>query len=235
MRRICLFFILVLVYTSCRKEKELITGDITGRALVYKEDLTSLEDKSGVQVSLFSDTTLLNTTLTDIHGQYRFENIVYGRYKIDLKKEYYIKAEDNYTFYHIGGYSPTLKDAYIYEIPDYTLTIDSIMVQSDSSRLKLYLKINGDTLIPFFYYYIIGYCSTSPDVSMDNYSFSISGMVWGYLLGSSGDILNNVQSLNTSETYYLMFYLIAQGHDIYGPINKQALGKPSNVVSFKWH
>lgn len=229
---------MVLVYTSCRKEKELITGDITGRVFVYKEDLTSLEDKSGVQVSLLSDTTLLNTTLTDIHGQYRFENIVYGKYKIDLKKEYYIKADDDYTFYHIGGYSPTLKDADIYEIPDYTLTIDSTLVLSSGYALKLYLKINGDTLIPFFYYFLLGYCSTSPDVSMDNYSFLISGLVLKYPMyppyAAHGEISNNVQSLNTSETYYLRFHLIAQGHDYYGPINKQALGKPSNVVSFKW-
>jgi hypothetical protein len=33
---------------------------------------------------------------------------------------------------------------------------------------------------------------------------------------------------------YVRFYLLTNGQSIYDPINKEALGKPSNVVSFIW-
>lgn len=238
MRKINLFFILVLILISCRKERELLTGDIMGRILVYNEDGTSSPDNSGVIVNLFSDTTFIKNATTDENGQYRLNNIGYGKYKIDLQKENYIEVNADYLIYHVGGYSPTIKDGYLYEIPDYILVIDSIKLVLPDYRLKVYLKLNGDTVFPFFSYRIVGYCSTTPEVSKDNYSILITGHVVNdplyYPYSAHGEISGNVGSLNTLDKYYIRFYLLAFGQFFDGPINKKALGNPSNVISFKW-
>src|SRR5664279_1984351 len=104
MKKIIVLCALVLLFESC-KDKELLTGDIIGRITVYNQDLTASADNSGVAVSLNRDKTLMETKITDIRGQYRFENVPYGRYSIDLIKENYVKPAINYTFNHVGGYS----------------------------------------------------------------------------------------------------------------------------------
>jgi hypothetical protein len=238
MRKFCLFFLLIIGIDSCKKEQVLLTGDIIGRISVYNEDRTTSVDNSGINVNLIKDTNILKIAVTDFHGQYRFENIGYGKYKIKLQKEKYVESGDDYAIYHIGGYSPTIRDGSMYEIPDYILTIDSLKLINDYT-LQLYLTINGDSIPPFhFYYPVIGFCSTSPEVTKDNYSFMISGNVsWqplNPLYKAYGEIFNNVESLNSSDTYYLRFYLMVWGFNFDNPLYKQALGRPSNVISFKW-
>lgn len=238
MRKICLFLILLTIINGCRKDKELLTGEIMGRILVYRQDLTASQYNSGVKVNLLSDTTIIQSALTDENGQYRLENIAYGKYKINLEKGNYIEAIDNYSIFHVGGYSPTLKDGYIYELPGYTLTIDSLKLILSDYRLKVFLKLNGDTIFPFTSYRLVGYCSTSPEVSKDNYLFLITGHLPASPLyapySAHGEISGNIWSLNTPHQYYLRFYLLAYGQSYDYPINKKALGKPSNVIGFKW-
>ncbi|MGD0756221.1 MAG: hypothetical protein ABR927_14300 [Bacteroidales bacterium] len=237
MRIIGLFCILTLILFGCKKDKELLTGDIMGKITVYNQDLTNSSDNSGVQVSLYTDAALLSTNLTDMHGIYRFENMKYGKYRIDLQKENYIESEDSYTFNHIGGYSPTLKDGSIYEIPDYNLTIDSIKVLSSVGELLVYLKIDGDTIIPFPYYILVGYYGNTEDVSSDNYSGLVSGIVSNWSLASSYKapaVIYDIYMNLPPGIIYIRFYLLTQGQTIYHPINKEALGKPSNVISFTW-
>ena len=223
---------------GCKKDKELLTGDIMGKITVYNQDLTTSSDNSGVQVSLYSNETLQDTKATDTRGQYRFENLPYGKYRIDLQKENFIKSEANYnyTFNHIGGYSPTLKDGSIYMIPDYILTIDSIKVLSSAGELLVYLKIDGDTIIPFPYYVLVGYYSNSEDVSNINCSGLVTGIVGNWVITSSYKspaVIYDIYMNLPPGTIFIRFYLLTQGQTIY-PINKEALGKPSNVISFTW-
>jgi hypothetical protein len=237
MRNIFILLILLSFLGGCREEKEVQTGDITGKIVVYNQDESPSSDNSGVQVNLFSDSTLLSSTITNSVGLYRFENIIYGKYRIELLKENYLGPAKGYSVFHIGGYSPTIMDGRVYETPDYTLTIDSIDLHASSNRLYLYLKINGDTLLPFLNYQLVAYCSTSQDPSMDNYSFMISGFVYRvleYTPGGNGFMEQNIWQLNTPDTFYLRFYLLSYACDAQAQFNNKGLGKPSNVVSFKW-
>jgi hypothetical protein len=240
MRKILVICIMVIISAGCHKDKELLTGDIMGKIRVYNQDLTASSDNSGVQVSLYSDKTLLETTLSDTRGQYRFENISYGKYSIDLQKDKYIKAGANYTFNHIGGYSPSLFDGSVYEIPDYTLTIDSVKVKSSEGELLVYLKIDGNDAIPFSFYDLIGYCGNDPTVSKDNYSFIVTGIVansfslYPYTYYDADGVIYYMNRNISPDTIYIRFYLLTFGQSIYYSINKESLGKPSNVTSFIW-
>lgn len=241
-KKIRVFCVLAILLSGCHKEKELLTGDVTGKITVYNQDLTASSDNSGVQVSLYSDNTLLETKVTDNRGYYRFENISYGRYSIDLQKDKFIKAGVNYdyTFNHIGGYSPTFMDGSVCEVPHYSLTIDSLKVKSSDGELLIYVKIDGSKVIPFRFYSIVGYCGTDPTVSKDNYSFILTGTA-GSSFTSNPEIYYNANAIiryinrNFSpDKIYVRFYLLTYGQSIYSPINKEALGKPSNVMSFVW-
>lgn len=213
-----------------------------GKILVTDQNLTASSDNSGVRMSLYNNTLLLDTTVTDIHGVYRFKNFPYGKYRIDLQKENYLKDENystgpgGYTFNHVGGYSPTVKDFRIYQIPDYVITVDSIRPLSSKGELLVYLKINGDTIIPFPYYDLIGYYGHSEIVSKDNYSGVLTGVSGYWFLKSSYKVPAVMLNIypNLSGTIFIRFYLLTQGQIIFNPINKEALGKPSNVASFIW-
>jgi hypothetical protein len=242
MRKIWLFSILTIILNGCHKNSELLTGDIMGKISVINQDLTVSSDNSGVQVSLYNNNTLLNTTITDIQGVYRFEKLPYGKYGIDLQKENYLETEipayegDKYSFNHVGGYSPTLKDFSIYQIPDYVLTIDSVKSIYSNSDLLVYLRINGDTLIPFPYYSLIGYYGNSETVSKDNYSGVVTGVAgnWFSISPNKAPAVIHDSYFNLSGTIFMRFYLLTQGQTVYYSINKEALGKPSNVISFTW-
>jgi hypothetical protein len=242
MRKICLFLIITVILNSCDKDKELLRGDIVGKISVTNQDVTASSDNSGVEVSLYNNNTLLNTTLSDKDGLYRFENLPYGKYRIDLQKENYLKDENYvsgtyyYSFNHVGGYSPTIKDFRIYQIPDYVLTIDSVRALSNYGELLVYLKINGDTIIPFPYYSLIGYYGSSEIVSKDNFSGMVTGLVGNWISTSSYKAPAVIYDIyfNLSGTIFMKFYLLTQGQNIYIPINRGALGKPSNVISFTW-
>jgi hypothetical protein len=239
MRKIIVFYILIFLLTGCKKERELITGDILGRITVYNQDGSISDNLAGITVNLFRDNSIVNHSISDENGQYRFKEIAYGKYSISLERENYIEREVDYSIYHIGGYSPTIRDAVIYEIPAYVMSIDSSLFYPENYRLKLYLKVDGKTVIPFYNYRVIGYCSTSADVSPDNYAFIISGRVTSETIyaphDAAGEIYNNVWKLNTADTWYIRFYLQAFGQNLTNTINTETLGKPSNVITFKWH
>jgi hypothetical protein len=232
----------VLIFNGCRKEKEVLTGDILGKIMVYNKDVSESSDKSGIQVNLFSEESLLKTTVTDTRGIYRLETVPYGKYRIDLQKENYLEEEnylggaDIYEFNHIGGYSPTLKDLRIYEIPDYVLQIDSVKALPSAGELLVYLKVDGDTIFPFFSYTLLGYYSNNPDVSEDNSSGHASGIIGNgqplFSYKAPAEIFDLY--INLPDTIYMRFYLLTMGQTTYYPINKEALGKPSNVISFSW-
>jgi hypothetical protein len=235
MSKISLLVIIAIFFSSCSKEKELLKGDIIGKITLFDQNFNASADNSGVQIALYSDSTFLAGITTDMRGFYRFEDINYGKYRIDILKENYIKPENLYTFNHVGGYSPTIYDGSLHKIPDYLLTIDSLKVLSPDNEILVFLKVNNDTIIPFSYYSLIGYYGNNAEVSKDNYSGIVTGIVSGWVMTSpykAPAIIYDFYENFPSETFYIRFYLLAHGQSIYKSINKSALGKPSNVISF---
>lgn len=245
MKKIWVFYMLVIVFAGCHKEKELLTGDVMGKITIYNQDLTASSDNSGVEVSLYSNSSLLETKVTDEQGMYRFENISYGKYSIDLQRNNYVKPSANYYFNHIGGYSPSIFDGSLYQIPDYILTIDSVRAQPSEARLLVYFKTNGSVEIPP-YYTLIGYCGNDQTVSKDNYSFILVGAMLDrsfpdYYQKADAVMFNiyrdgalHMIELIPSNLIFIRFHLLTRGQSSYGTLNRIALGKPSNVMSFVW-
>lgn len=236
---------MLLLSIGCTKDKEILTGGITGVISVYDENHSMLSDMSGVNVSLFGDTTFISETVTDVNGRYYFEDIQYGRYRMNLEKEGYTGQMSSSYYYHVGGYSPTLASGAVCQIPVYNLSVDSMKISplgGYEDELVFYVKVNGDTQVKYFYYPIIGLCSNSSDVSATNYVSKIIGTMRAANIEYSAitpivimqsfyfDI--NFSSLK-ADSIFVRLYPVSFCSDSYHPDFK-GLGKPSNLVRFKW-
>jgi hypothetical protein len=251
MRPFSLLFCLCFLFCECRKDKELLSGDISGVISAVNEDNTQDPDQSGTQVFLYKDSMLVNETSTNYSGQYIFKDMPLGIYAIDLQRTNFVKTRSSFKVEHLGGYSPTLANFTMYEIPTFVLTIDSIKkIEGNPSRLDVILKINGDTILPYYYYeYIpyydmIVYVSESEDVSKDNFDFqfkgfleTISGSFYdGYkktaVKGLVVDFYLDHQVIEKGRLFF-RFYPMAfgRGYEVWD-YYKEALGPPSNVVTF---
>lgn len=243
MRYLCTIFILVILLTAgCKKEKEILSGNLLGKVRIINQDQSYASDNSGVMVNLFdADGYQISAAISESTGKYEFSDIPYGKYKIDLQKDNYLEGYDflkGYTFSHIGGYSPTLKDFYIYEIPKFALSVDSVKAVPAENRIKIYLKVNGDTVMPFAYYGLLGFFGSNPDVSATNYAGIGMGVAGNIIAWYDFDMSAYIFDFYTNLTgpVYMRFYLLTQGQSVYTrPVNVNALGQPSNVVSFVWN
>lgn len=243
-------FTLTILLQACTKQ-EIITGKIIGRISVFNQSCVSVQDRSGVLVNLLQEGSIVKSDTTDPAGKYLFENISYGKYKIYLKKDNYIQGWAPPFIYHVGGYSPTYTSSGIYEIPTYDLTLDSMGYDPVERDLLIYLKFNGDTAITYnlYGYPFVAYAGNSPDVSKDNYITKGNGILRDYLYVNSSDIAvpvygkANIYSFNPpvknviTGTVYLRIYPLAngQGYSTSTLFYPEALGKPSNVISFIWN
>ncbi len=254
MRSFSLLFCICFLFCECRKDKELLSGDISGVISAVNEDNTRDPDQSGTQVFIYQDSRLVNETSTNYSGQYIFKDMPLGIYAIDLQRSNFVKTRSSFKVEHLGGYSPTLANFTMYEIPTFILTIDSIIkIEGDPSRLDVLLKINGDTILPYYnyeyvpYYDMIVYVSESDDVSKDNYDFQVKGFLEtisgsyydGYkktaVKGLVVDFFPDPRVIAKGRLFF-RFYPMAFGRgyaewDYY----KEALGPPSNVATFIWN
>ncbi len=243
----CFIIAIILLLLNCKKEEELITGEIAGKIYSYDQYGNMLPDQSGVTVNLFRDTGLLAKAETDSRGQYGFENLPYGKYGISLEKNLFIQTWGTKTVYHAGGYSPTLTNFNMYEIPTYVLSLDSLSYNAEYNKLIIHLKLNGDTVLPSNYGMPLRvFAGNSLEVSKDNYvsagrsyltdygpeNWDTKTAVYGSLHEYSMD--QNFAQLKDG-MIYLRLYPIAMGQGYW--INEyypEALGPPSNVISFNW-
>jgi hypothetical protein len=223
---------------GCEKgEPELLSGDIAGLLSIYDENQYLLEDRSGVKVSLTSG-AFLDETLTDPAGRFLFEEISYGNYMVDLVMEGYVKSYRDYTLNHLGGYSPTLVEYSLYEIPKFEPWIDSIRFNGKYERPCIYLNLQGLSGTPRIGYYFWCYFSNTPDVSKDLYVAEAMG--WIYFYTTTGNLTEMQFEMSDpgfdqleSDTIYLCVYPRAFGRGVfYDDHYPEALGKPSNVFSF---
>jgi hypothetical protein len=243
-------FVLLILLPGCQKEDEPLTGMITGRMTIYDQYHKSLSDRSGITVNLFQETDVIGSTITDPRGAYKFENIPYGKYKIELKKDKYIQAWTPPVIYHVGGYSPSFASSSVFEIPTYQLSLDSVGYYSPDNRFLIFLKIDGDTVLSGTETYsrFILFAGNTPEVSRDNFISMGKGYLsdWEWTtyqhlkkvtLHGMLEMYDNFGSIEEfkSGSIYIRIYPLANGQG-YGvdQFFPEALGKPSNVISFVW-
>jgi hypothetical protein len=247
MQKVFFHIILVIIILGgCKQETELLTGKIAGTVKTYDQFGSHLLDPSDIQVALFKDTALFGNTQTDSRGEYQFENIPYGKYRIDLKKDSFIQAWNSEPVYHVGGYSPSFVNSILYQIPTYELTIDSVGFNYEYYSIIIYVKVNGDTILPAGYLPVRVFASSSENVEIGNYISAGRGYLFDYGLINYNRTVPycridlpslmdpNFEKLKSS-TIFMRIYPLALGQGNYiGEYFPEALGPPSNVIGFLW-
>lgn len=233
-----IWIILLLCWLAAACEKtdpDLLSGDIAGIVKVYDENHNLLEDMSGVQLSLIDEIFTAQTS-TDPSGKFLFEDINYGNYQADLEMEGYIKPYRDYPLHHLGGYSPTLVEYALYEVPKFETRIDSINFIGKYERSDIYVNLQELSGIPRIAYTFWCFFSNSPDVSDEQFVARNSGWMWspeliGLLTEISVEIWDSRFDQLVDDTIYLRVYPQAWGQGYYD-YYPESLGKASNVISF---
>ncbi len=248
MKLACHILLIFACLSGCQKEEEILSGEIQGIVYIHNQDLSTCDDQSDVEVCLYRDSEVIKSTFTDIQGKYIFENIPYGKYRISLSKRKYIQTRSSHTLHHVGGYSPTRADFHLHEIPTFEFYIDSVRYDNINWDLILFMTITGDTLpsSTFIYNYSFrGFLSNSSEVIRDNYVCQGKGYLYDVISEdpfnmtvvskiNTYEINNNFDQLK-SGTIYLRIYPLARGQGYWTKdYYPEALGKPSNLVSFEW-
>lgn len=234
--QIWIVFLLCCIATACEKsDPELLSGDIAGIVEVYDENNYLLEDMSGIQLSL-TDGTFTAQSSSDPSGKFLFEDIDYGNYEADMALEGYIKTYGDKPIHHLGGYSPTLVQYKIYEVPKFETQIDSIIYNGIYERSYIYVKLQQLSGIPKLAYNFWCFFGDSPDVSAETYIGRNSGWMWspeldGLLTEISVEIWDHGFDQLDSDTVYLRVYPQAWGQGYY-EYYPESLGQASNVISF---
>jgi hypothetical protein len=241
------FSIVLFIFCGCKKEEELLKGTICG--LVYTRDQYNypVGDQSGAKVTLYHDSEAIDSTYTDSKGWYSFNGFPYGEYTIIAEKDLFIQSRGGNSLYHIGGYSPTLKNTFLFEIPTYKLDLDKVGFTTE--YILVFLRFNGDTLLPdnTYGFPLRVFAGTSPDVSRDNFVSSGKAYLTDYdpenynhkiavhARIQEWEMDDNFKQLKQG-TIYLRIYPLAigQGYWIY-EYDPKALGPPSDVISFVWN
>ena len=167
---ICYILLLCCIVAACDKtEPELLSGDIAGIVEVYDENQYLLEDMSGVQLSL-TDGTFTAQTSSDPSGKFLFEDIDYGNYEADLALDGYIKTYGDKPIHHLGGYSPTLVEYMICEVPKFETRKDSIIYNGIYERSYIYVNLQELSGIPKISYTFWCFFDDSPDVSAEKFT-----------------------------------------------------------------
>jgi hypothetical protein len=235
-RPVTIVILFLLAYAGCDKtEPVLLSGDIAGMVKIYDENYFPLEDQSGAGVRLLAD-SIVAQTYTGASGEFLLEDIFYGNYQVELEKEGFVKAYGKYQVHHLGGYSPTLAEYSLYEIPKFETTIDSLRFNGMYERSYIYVTLSGLSGLPRIGYYFRCYCSNTPDVSRDQYvSTNLGWMFSPEMGGLLTEILLDIGDYNFNQliqdTIYMCVYPQSWGQDWYD-FYPESLGSSSNVISF---
>jgi hypothetical protein len=240
-----IIFLIIILLQGCQKDREIISGTIAGKMNAYTQNGKSIPALDSVEVNLYNDTTFIASTLTDEKGQCSFENVPYGRYNLQCKKEKFAQMYGGVTVAHVGGYCPTYTDLWIFEVPTYELFIDSIGYVK--SEYYFYFRLRPDPVYPQLPQVSFrAFAGSNNNVSKDNYVSAGKGYltIWYPVYpavvptyGRMGiwDFDQNIEKLK-NDTIFLRIYPIAsqQGYNImqYSP---ESVGKPSNVIKFLWN
>jgi hypothetical protein len=240
----CLFAA-VISFTACKDDdsEPVVTGDIIGTVSINDGYGYSITDRSNVQVELSNESTFLART-TNAGGQYTFDGVPSGDYRIHLVKENFVESILDFQLSHAGGTAPTLTSQTLNEIPGYKYVIDSFAYKGDI----LYYNVEViEAQKPILNSPIFANCffSKSPDVTSKKFEhcfitelypgsednvFEGSWSYWNVAQNVLKDFTGTIYCRFYPQTFYQEIYPL-NGSVLYD-IRLETLGNPSNVFSF---
>lgn len=222
----------LLLFFACKKEPDLISGKISGYINYVDAGYNLSHTLTGINMTLSQGDKIIGYDTT-LDNSFVFENVPYGKYLLTASKEGCLPATQGIE--HIGGYSPTLSVLWIYQIPSYSLVIDSVVIipETGQSSAWLYGQLDNYSLNAYIGIIFLCLTNTTPDVDADHY---IQKMV---AFATSGDISDNHVKARINNDYgfqaepgdtlYMRAYPMSWGENLY-TFHKQYLGTPSNVT-----
>jgi hypothetical protein len=227
-----------LVVFSCNKESEdapILKGSVGGHVGIKDCYGYALDDLSGVQVRISSDIFSADT-ITDVDGNFLFENVPFGKYNLSCTKENFLQQSPGYTFGHVGGEIATTISENLLGIPDFGLLVDSL--QQSSCLLGFYVKIiEASKATKATVYWAVMYFNDSPDVDTVNFGTSYADIV---ILPSQSEGYMSVRlcesdvfSTFSTDSIYCRMYLAPFCYSSENAVFSLPRSKPSNVFGFK--
>lgn len=232
-----LFFCSFIILTSCNKEDDF--EDVTVSVKLIDENNNPISNRSDIDIVLSRGQETFSG-VTDASGEYIFKNIPYGIFNVQLYKNGFIANQSTPELSNYENDSLHIHTFNMLEIPNYRLSIDSIIYPErnhPSYRIYAFGKItNIDGELAYQYSNRVFYNDT-PDVSKDNYLY----YQYGFILRSNiegekckigiTDWTNGFLVPSGYDSLYLRIYPIAP-YDDWITLRKEALGTPSEI--FKW-
>ncbi len=219
---------------ACSRDEVLISGDITGKIKMYNEDGYPLT-LSGTPIKIETDSLNFQTE-TDETGWYTFENIPIGNYSVKIEKSGYVNSEKESEIQHVGGYSPTIQDFILYEIPKFGFHLDSISADSTdlyNDKLTFYGSLINSTANPLNWYTLWVFFGSSSEISSATYD----DLTKAFIMNKDIDgtyfhfNINLYPHYQRGDTFYFRIYAAAAVPDWYFE-RFEILGPPSNVAEW---
>lgn len=246
MRSLLSLAVILLLHSASGCREELITGPVKGIITAFDQYDYPAKDHSGIEIQLFLDSLPYGLTVTDFSGRFSFDDLPHGKYTVALKKEGFINPYKINPLNHIGGGVPFYSNFNIYEVPGFSLHIDSVGPGRYDYETNIYLKVDGDTILksrstaPF-----IIFASDSPDVSSVKYLARAKGYLTSrkdyssYTKIAVKGIVNYLEDITWKmrqyDSIYVAVYPLAGGQGYnYNEYLAGSLGPASNVVKCKW-
>jgi len=237
-----LFLVAILVVISCEKGSDatMLKGTVKGQIQVTDCYGYDLDDLSGVKINISSGTYSADT-ITDVHGNFLFNNVPFGKYKLTCTKENFIQQNRRASFGHSGGEIATTVKEQLFGIPDFGYIVDS--VERYNCQLNSYLMLNeaSKTWGGGIYLVLMFYNDTS-DVDSENYDayqFDLKtlppGNAWKMFFFCC-DIYTGHPAYSeiTGDSVYCRVYPIPYCYvDTQEEYLSLPMGKPSNVFAFE--
>ena len=230
-RSILPLLLIFLLNISCSKEPELLSGKISGCVNFMDAGYNASYKLTGIRMTLKQDERLIASDTTP-ENTFTFDHIPYGKYLLTAEKEGCIPASR--VVEHIGGYSPTITTLWIYQIPSFTLSMDSV-VQTDSYYVNVYGQLGNYNIKAYIGLVFLCFVNDNPTVDADHYTqkmvaFAAAENISGNRITAR---INNDYGFQAApgDTLFLRTYPMSWGENLYN-FHKQYLGNPSNVTSF---
>ncbi|MCA1761211.1 MAG: hypothetical protein LC658_15690, partial [Bacteroidales bacterium] len=175
-----IFLILFFVPAACEKEEEL--HDIEVKVQLIDENGYSLDDRSGVAITLSRGSETFHG-ISDDQGKSVFSDLPYGIFNVLLEKEGFISDLIQPEITNHKGDSVWSYDFRMVEIPNYRLRIDSIIIDpAFGKKLLAFGEIYNTKGLPAIQLGMRVFFGDTPDVSKDNYLYYHFGTIMKRLI-----------------------------------------------------